>query len=114
MKKETFNINFAALLAGFPNNKITQQTQDVYWLMLKDIPADWFDRGIKECLMKCTFFPSITELGRASVPIEIGGGRINAYNYVKEYEIPWNKTLEKHVLRIEGKERKQVTGTPQP
>ena len=109
MKRDTFNLSFAALIAAFPNNKINEQTQDVYWAMLKDIPVEWFEYGIRQCLNECTFFPTIHDLGRASVPIEMGGGRLNAHTYVKEFEIPWHKTLEKQVLRIEGKEREQLS-----
>ena len=45
MTKESFNLNFAALLAAFPNNKASPQSQDVYWMMLKDIPEEMFEKA---------------------------------------------------------------------
>jgi len=112
MDRKGFNLSWAALIAAFPNSKTTPQSQDVYWMMLQDMPKDWFEKGIRKCLSECTFFPTINDLGRASVPAQVGGGRMSAHLYVEEYEIPWQRTLEQKVsgdrIQIEPKQRKQL------
>ena len=95
MTKETFNLNFAALLAAFPNNKASPQSQDVYWMMLKDIPEEMFEKGVKKCLANCSFFPSIHELGKTSVPTITERSPYNAYVYREPRKLPWAEALKR-------------------
>jgi hypothetical protein len=70
MKKDVFNEQFAALVKAFvySEQRATAETQDVYWTMLQDIPDDKFCAGVRRCLAECRFFPTISELGNASLP----------------------------------------------
>src|SRR5215475_14085130 len=68
MTKEFFNRHFAVLVNCFITSNLTAEAQDIYWEMLKDIPQDKFSDGVKYCLATCKFFPTIAELGEASLP----------------------------------------------
>ena len=69
MNRKFFNTQFAALVNAYTiAQKLSDESQDVYWEMLKDIPEDKFAVGVKECLGHCKFFPTIAELGAASLP----------------------------------------------
>jgi hypothetical protein len=69
MTREFFNRQFAALCSAYAMSKnLSDESQDVYWEMLQDIPEDKFGIGVKECLASCKFFPTIAELGDASMP----------------------------------------------
>jgi hypothetical protein len=69
MNREFFNTQFTALLSVFTYaQKMPDQGQDVYWEMLKDIPQEKFAEGVQACLAICKFFPTIAELGEASLP----------------------------------------------
>ena len=69
MKREFFNVQFAAIVNAYTiAQKLSGEAQDVYWEMLKDIPEDKFAVGVRTCLASCKFFPTIAELGEASLP----------------------------------------------
>jgi hypothetical protein len=69
MKREFFNLQYAVLVNAYAvSSKFSDEAQDVYWEMLKDIPEQCFAAGVKECLADCKFFPTIAELGNASLP----------------------------------------------
>jgi len=69
MMREFFNKQFAALCSAYTvSNKLSDESQDVYWEMLQDISERKFSEGVKECLASCKFFPTIAELGDASLP----------------------------------------------
>jgi hypothetical protein len=69
MTRLFFNQQFAAMVAAYTiRGKLADETQDVYWEMLKDIPHEKFAKGVQECLAQLKFFPSIAELGAASLP----------------------------------------------
>src|SRR6266545_989766 len=69
MTRKFFNEQFAALVSAYiPAQKLPEETQDTYWEMLKDIPEKKFSEGVKQCLAACKFFPTIAELGEASMP----------------------------------------------
>jgi len=69
MNREFFNQQFAALANAYTiGQKLSDETQDVYWEMLKDIPEAKFALGVRDCLARCKFFPTIAELGDASMP----------------------------------------------
>jgi len=69
MTREFFNRQFAALVNAYAiAQKLSEESQDVYWEMLKDIPEEKFAHGVQECLASSKFFPTIAELGDASMP----------------------------------------------
>ena len=66
MKREIFNLSWAALLNAFPNSdRVTDETQKLYFEMLGDIPDDIWQEGVKQCLRTLTFFPTIHDIGVA-------------------------------------------------
>ena len=69
MKRQFFNQQFAALVSAYTiGQKISDETQDVYWEMLREISEDKFGTGVMRCLASCKYFPTIAELGHASLP----------------------------------------------
>ena len=72
MKREFFNKQFAALVSAYSvAQKMPDETQDVYWQMLGEIYEERFASGVQDCLATCKFFPTIAELGEASMPAVI-------------------------------------------
>jgi hypothetical protein len=70
MTREFFNQQYAALCNAYTiAQKLSGEAQDVYWEMLKDIPDEKFAAGVRQCLAACKFFPTIAELGDASLPV---------------------------------------------
>jgi hypothetical protein len=70
MNREFFNKQFAALVNAYTiSQKLSDEAQDVYWEMLKDIPEEKFHVGVRKCLAELKFFPTIHELGTASLPL---------------------------------------------
>jgi hypothetical protein len=64
-----FNKQFAVLVNAYvAGSKLSGETQDVYWEMLKDISDENFSEGVQDCLASSKFFPTIAELGDASMP----------------------------------------------
>lgn len=69
MTREFFNRHFAVIINAYTiSDKLSGEAQDVYWEMLKEIPGDKFAAGVKQCLATCKYFPTIAELGAASLP----------------------------------------------
>lgn len=67
MERKSFNKGFAALVNAFAHaqERISPESQEIYWTILKDIPDDLWLEGVEGCLCDCKFFPSINELGAA-------------------------------------------------
>ena len=65
MTEENFKNQFAVLLNSFPSDRVTPETQSIYWSMLKEIPDGYWIEGIKKCLASCTFFPTVHDIGVA-------------------------------------------------
>ena len=61
-------MQFAALANAYPATKATEDTSDVYYGMLKDIPEKRFAEAIKEAIATIRFFPTIAELGELCYP----------------------------------------------
>ena len=72
MTREEFNTGFATLLNCFPSDRITPETQEIYWRTLNSIPADRWNEGIEECLAIRKFFPLVSELASACYGSEHG------------------------------------------
>ena len=89
------------------SQKISDEAQDVYWEMLKDIPDDKFAKGVKQCLASCKFFPTIAELGEASMP-SVTDYRAPLPPVDKERPmINWRVQLEREKKKQEQIESKQ-------
>lgn len=95
MKRDTFNTCFAALVNGYAYaaERVTPESQDVYWEMLKGIPDKQFNQGVRKCLSTCKFFPTIAELGEASLPTKTRVGRYNPYRYSEPQQITWQEQI---------------------
>jgi hypothetical protein len=65
MNRSHFNNGMAALLNGFSYavNKVTPESEEIYWDMLQDVPSDIWQVGVRKALSECMFFPTIHELG---------------------------------------------------
>lgn len=94
MTRECFNRQFAGLVAAYPGaQKLSDETQDVYWEMLKDIPEEKFIHGVRKCLARLKFFPSISELGEASIPAITRLAPYNPYVYHDPLELNWQDQI---------------------
>ena len=69
MKRESFNTAYAGLLNAFPAQaeRLTVETQELYWVTLNQIPEENFRAGMMKILTNNTYFPSIREIGVASM-----------------------------------------------
>lgn len=95
MTREFFNKQFAALMAVYIYaQKMPDEGQDVYWEMLKNIPERAFDRGVKKCLGECKFFPTIAELGEASLPTKTKLAPYNPHVYQEPLKVDWREQAE--------------------
>ena len=99
MDRQFFNLQWVALISAFPNSKVTPESQDIYWMMLKDIPEEMFEKGIKKCLTDCTFFPSIHQLGEGSIPTTIETYPYNAYVYREPRVLTWTESLKRSTTK---------------
>lgn len=107
MRREFFNQQFSAMLAVYTYaQKLPDEAQDVYWEMLKGIPEDKFHAGIRHCLATCKFFPTISELGEASLPTIERLAPYNPHVHTEPRKVNW----QDQVKEIEFKERQKITG----
>ena len=110
MNRETFNVQFVALVNAYTYaaERVTPESQDVYWQMLKAIPDEKFIAGVRKCLAECKFFPSITELGEASLPMFIERAPYNPYAYQEPRQVGWQEQLARieHHAALNGNEKK--------
>lgn len=99
MTREFFNRQFLILVKAFlyAEKNIDLESQDIYWDMLKAIPEDKFAQGVRHCLATYKFFPTIAELGQASLPTikQIIRAPYNPYNYTEPItvKIDWQQQL---------------------
>jgi len=102
MEREAFNLGFAALVSAFPSqgDKMTPENMLVYWGQLKVLPAELWNQGVSKCLDNCTFFPSIHELGEASVGEVFEKRPYNAHIYREPKKLEWRAALNR--LALEG------------
>lgn len=108
MTRETFNIQFTALVNAYAYaaERVTPESQDIYWEMLKGIPDEQFKIGVRDCLGSCKFFPTIAELGNASLPPIEKKAPYNPHAYHAPRSIYWQEqvqaTEEYNQRRIDG------------
>lgn len=96
MERQFFNHQFAVLISAFSvSRKLGDESQEIYWEMLKDLPADKFAAGVRSCLAGCKFFPTIAELGDASMPaIEDRRAPLPAIDHERP-RIGWQEQLKR-------------------
>lgn len=115
MKRETFNQGFAALLNAYTyaQDKFTVESEEVYWEMLKDLPDEAFNRGVRGCMANSKFFPSIAELGEMALPtIEALAQPYNPWNdNSKTVKLNWEQQLveiKRRQFQIENNSKKEL------
>ena len=100
MKREFFNQQFAALVSAYTiSAKLSDESQDVYWSMLCEIPEDRFAEAVRKCLGNSKFFPTIAELGEASYPTIEEAAPYNAFVYHEPRKIGWQEQVRRHIER---------------
>lgn len=65
MTREEFNAGFATLLNCFPSDRVTPETQEVYWRTLNMISSERWNQGVEDCLAVKRFFPLMSEIASA-------------------------------------------------
>jgi hypothetical protein len=97
VKRETFNVQWVALVNAFTYaaERVTPESQDVYWEMLKNIPDEKFIAGVRKCLGESKFFPTIAELGDASMPPRTELAPYNPYAYTEPWQVGWQEQLKR-------------------
>lgn len=94
MKREFFNKQFAALVNAYTiSQKLSAEAQDVYWAMLERIPEQAFANGVRTCLGNNKFFPTIAELGEASLPTKSVPYRYNPHVYREPRQVGWQEQV---------------------
>lgn len=112
MTRDFFNKQFAAMVNAYAvARKLSDESQDVYWEMLKDIPDEKFAHGVQECLASSKFFPTIAELGDASMPpVTDYKAPLPPIDHERP-KINWREQLNRAAedqKRINGQQRKQL------
>lgn len=102
MTREFFNKQFSAMLAVYTYaQKMPEEGQDVYWEMLKGIPEPKFAAGVRKCLSACKFFPTIAELGEASLPTK---------TVLSDYFVPTKNGMDRVPLQVTWEDQIAETG----
>lgn len=101
MTRDFFNKQFAALVNAYTiSQKLSDEAQDVYWEMLKDIPEKEFIDGVRHCLGACKFFPTISELGEASLPTISESAPYNPWIYTEPRQVRWQEQVTRLTYNI--------------
>ena len=105
MKREIFNQGFATLVNGYAyaQDRVTPESQDIYWAMLKDVPDDVWLWGIRKCLADYKFFPSINEIGVAccgeSEEITDPFAKLTPWIQSAKRKVTWQENLDRILKR---------------
>lgn len=115
MNRNEFDTGMAALFAGFAYaaERTTRATEDVYFEMLKEIPADMWMAGVKHALSQSTYFPSIHDLGAACCgeTLEHDEERCDPLRFKQNYTVHIEPVTWQQNLAAEMKRR---TALPAP
>jgi len=68
MTPEALTQGMAMLAEAFPHREVTRATMRLYGVMLADLDDDEFSHGVKVCIRKAKYFPSVAELVEAARP----------------------------------------------
>ena len=116
MNRAFFNAQFSALMSVYTYaQKMPDAGQEVYWEMLQDIPEKNFHAGVKKCLATCKFFPTISELGEASLPTQKRLGRYNPHGE-SVIVLDWRAQVDeiKRRLDLPGfRQRRELDNAPE-
>lgn len=117
MTRDIFNVQFAVLVNAYTYaaERVTLESQNIYWEMLKGIPDEQFKIGVRACLGSCKFFPTIAELGNASLPAISEPAPYNPHAYQPPRQVGWQEQVERieHGHRqLVGNERKFLERFP--
>lgn len=70
MTERFFRERWLGLLAAYPNaGNVTNETQRMFWEMLKDLSEDKFDHAVRQCINQCKYFPTVAEI-RQHLPVK--------------------------------------------
>ena len=68
------------LAAAFPQFNLTKETGAVYSRVLSDVPDELLQHAALDCVSKCKWFPTVSELRDAALSIKrIGAGEPSAF-----------------------------------
>ena len=97
MTEDVFKLGLASLVNAFPNSseRITRESRDIYWELLRDIPNDLFERGIKKCMAECRFFPTVNDIGERALSDYTTISHRNNHVYIEPTKITWQEGLER-------------------
>jgi len=106
MTRNVFNRQYATLMNAFPSasEKLTGQTQDIYWMALKSIPDEILIKAVRKVIQSRqwpTMFPTIQYIGDACMG--------ENYQYCNK-KLTWRESLR---VLSEGKgeiERLRIIG----
>lgn len=59
----------SVLAAAYPSFNLTKETGAVYYRVLSDIPDETLQMAALDCVSKCRFFPTVSELRDAALSI---------------------------------------------
>src|SRR5690348_9340273 len=115
MNREFFNRQFAVLVNAYTMSvRLSDESQVLYWDMLKRSPGVMFGEGVAQCLGMCKYLPTIAELGNASMPpIKDRKAPLPAVDRPWP-TIDWREQLKREgegKRLSEGIRRKQIDGT---
>ena len=112
MTRETFNEGFAALFNAYvyAQERTTKESEEVYWMMLREIPDAVFNDAVRHCLGSCKFFPTISELGEAAYPTIEERAPYNPFVYREPRKVGWQEQLKRIREGLPDVERKAIVG----
>ncbi len=76
LNREEFIKEMAKVVAAYPYFAPTELTWEVYWNDLHWIPKENLTRGLAQCRLTCTFFPTVADIVKSSI-----GGEFRAVPY---------------------------------
>ncbi len=76
LNREEFIKEMSKVVAAYPYFAPTELTWEVYWNDLHWIPSEYLRRGLEQCRLTCTFFPTVADIVKNSI-----GGEYRAVPY---------------------------------
>lgn len=112
MTEFSFKLGWNTLLNALPNQseRIGDETRDIYWQALRDIPDDLWQDGVTRALKNSMFFPTIPELGKACL-----NGKLTITNARAHQELTWEQALSIELReRAKALEASRHKALPEP
>jgi hypothetical protein len=76
------------IFIAFPNSKATEETLNLYKMMLRDIEPTALVHAVLECIKVCKFFPTIAEIREHVAPGTLPGPSVPTPQAQMEKPIP--------------------------